>query len=52
MMPHDLVAGRYILVDAINHEKVLKFYTEYGFTLLDTNVEESENGSTRMIYKI
>ena len=51
-MAHDLVAGRYILVDAINHEKVLNFYTENGFALLDTNVEESENGSTRMIYKI
>ena len=51
-MAHDLVAGRYILVDAINHEKVLKFYTENGFASLDTNVEESENGSTRMIYKI
>jgi len=51
-MAHGLVAGRYILVDAINNEKVLKFYTEYGFALLDTNVEESENGSTRMIYKI
>ncbi|MBL1245033.1 MAG: hypothetical protein COA39_011735 [Sulfurimonas sp.] len=49
---HDLVAGRYILVDAINHEKVLSFYTENGFALLDTNVEESENGSLRMIYKI
>lgn len=51
-MAHDLVAGRYILVDAINHKKVLNFYTENGFALLDTNVEESENGSTRMIYKI
>ncbi|MDO8611063.1 MAG: hypothetical protein Q7R95_11105 [bacterium] len=51
-MAHDLVAGRYILVDAINHEKVIKFYTEYGFALLDTNLEESENGSIRMIYKI
>lgn len=51
-MAHDLVAGRYILVDAVNHEKVLKFYIENGFVLLDTNVEESENGSTRMIYKI
>lgn len=51
-MAHDLVAGRYILVDAINHEKVLKFYTDNGFALLDTNVEEFENGSTRMIYKI
>ena len=49
---HDLVAGRYILVDAINHEKVLNFYTENGFALLDTNVEESEDGSIRMIYKI
>jgi hypothetical protein len=51
-MAHDLVAGRYILVDAINHEKVLKFYTECGFALLDTNLEESEDGSIRMIYKI
>ena len=51
-MAHNLVAGRYILVDAINHEKVLNFYTENGFVSLDTNVEESENGSTRMIYKI
>ncbi len=51
-MAHDLVAGRYILVDAINHKKVLNFYTENGFALLDTNVEESEDGSMRMIYKI
>ena len=51
-MAHDLVAGRYILVDAINHKKVLNFYIENGFALLDTNVEESENGSSRMIYKI
>lgn len=51
-MAHDLVAGRYILVDAINHEKVLNFYTENGFALLDTNVDKSENGSLRMIYKI
>jgi hypothetical protein len=51
-MAHDLVAGRYILVDAINNEKVLNFYIENGFALLDTNIEESENGSTRMIYKI
>ena len=51
-MAHDLVAGRYVLVDAINHKKVIKFYSESGFALLDTNVEESENGSTRMIYKI
>jgi len=51
-MAHDLVAGRYILVDAVNHKKVIKFYTEYGFALLDTNLEESENGSIRMIYKI
>lgn len=49
---HDLVAGRYILVDAVNHKKVIKFYKEFGFALLDTNVEESENGSIRMIYKI
>jgi hypothetical protein len=51
-MAHDLVAGRYILVDAINHTKVIKFYKESGFTLLDTNLEKSENGSIRMIYKI
>ena len=51
-MAHDLVAGRYILVDAIKHIKVINFYKEYGFTLLDTNLEESENGSVRMIYKI
>jgi len=51
-MAHDLVAGRYILVDAINHEKVLNFYTENGFATLDTNVGESEYGSKRMIYKI
>jgi predicted GNAT family N-acyltransferase len=51
-MAHDLVAGRYILVDAINHDKVIKFYTEYGFALLDTNVEESQSGNRRMIYKI
>ncbi|MEA1918612.1 MAG: hypothetical protein U9N52_02125 [Campylobacterota bacterium] len=51
-MAHDLVAGRYILVDAINHDKVLKFYTEKGFALLDANIGESENGSKRMIYKI
>lgn len=49
---HNLVAGRYILVDAINHKKVINFYSEYGFALLDTNLEESENSSTRMIYKI
>ncbi|MDQ7060951.1 MAG: hypothetical protein Q9M43_07325 [Sulfurimonas sp.] len=51
-MAHDLVAGRYILVDAVNHKKVIKFYSESGFTLLDTNFEESENASIRMIYKI
>ena len=51
-MAHDLVAGRYVLVDAINHKKVIKFYRESGFALLDTNLEESENGSIRMIYKI
>ena len=51
-MAHDLVAGRYILVDAINHKKVINFYKEYGFALLDTNIEDSENGSIRMIYKI
>jgi predicted GNAT family N-acyltransferase len=51
-MAHDLVAGRYVLVDAVNHEKVIKFYKEAGFALLDTNLEESENGSIRMIYKI
>ena len=51
-MAHDLVAGRYILVDAINHKKVINFYKESGFALLDTNLEESENGSIRMIYKI
>jgi predicted GNAT family N-acyltransferase len=50
-MAHDLVAGRYILVDAVNHEKVINFYSEYGFTLLDTNVEECES-SIRMLYKI
>jgi len=42
-MAHDLVAGRYILVDAVNHKKVIKFYTEYRFALLDTNMKESEN---------
>jgi len=51
-MAHDLVAGRYILVDAIHNKKVIKFYTEYGFSLLTTNIEESENSSMRMIYKI
>ena len=51
-MAHDLVAGRYILVDAVNHKKIINFYTEYGFTLLDTNIKESENRSMRMIYKI
>ena len=51
-MAHDLVAGRYILVDAVNNEKVIKFYTDYGFSLLATNIEESENSSMRMIYKI
>jgi len=51
-MAHDLVAGRYILVDAINHQKIINFYRESGFTLLDTNLEESQKGSIRMIYKI
>ena len=48
---HDLIAGRYILVDAVNHEKVINFYIDNGFTLLDTNLEESEDDSRRMIYK-
>ena len=51
-LAHDLVAGRYILVDAVNHTKVIDFYKEYGFALLDTNFEKSESGSIRMIYKI
>ena len=51
-MAHDLVAGRYILVDAVNHEKIIRFYTEYGFALLDTNIEDSESNNIRMVYKI
>jgi len=51
-MAHDLVAGRYILVDAVNDKKVINFYLKYGFVLLDTNTEETGNTSVRMIYKI
>ena len=50
-MAYTLVAGRYILVDAINNKKVLSFYKKNGFVLLSTN-ENSENDSIRMIYKI
>ncbi len=49
---HNIVAGRYILVDAINNEKVIDFYMRHGFRLLDTYMEESKNDSIRMIYKI
>ena len=51
-MAHNLVAGRYILVDAINNEKVINFYRENDFTVLNANTEDSDNNSTRMIYKI
>jgi len=51
-MAHDLVAGRYILIDAVNNEKVINFYRENDFTLLDTNIEECDSNSIRMIYKI
>ena len=44
--------GILLLDDAVNNEKVIKFYTDYGFSLLATNIDESENSSMRMIYKI
>ena len=48
---HNLVAGRYILVDAVNHKKVINFYAAYGFVSLNTNDEEPESSSIRIIYR-
>ena len=42
-----IIAGRYILVDAITHDKVINFYKRNGFDILLQN-----KTTTKMIKKL
>ena len=39
----DIVAGRIILVELKNNQKLINFYTDNGFSLLDNNTKNEEN---------
>ena len=47
-----LVAGRIILVDAVNHKKVIDFYEKNDFVILRTDEDGSDTENIKMIYKI
>ena len=43
----NVVGGRYVLVDAINHSKIIQFYENNGFKILF-----EDNETIKMIYKL
>jgi len=36
-----IVGGRFILLDAVNNEKVIKFYEEFGFFKIEHSTKEN-----------
>ena len=45
-----IIGGRFIILDAINNKRVIEFYSENSFVLVDKNIENRE--SVRMYYPL
>ena len=45
-----IIGGRFIILDAINHNRVVEFYADNSFVLVDKNMEKRE--SVRMYYPL
>ena len=46
----NIIGGRFIILDAINHDRVIEFYAENSFVLVDKDIEKRE--SVRMYYPL
>ena len=45
-----IIGGRFIILDAINNNRVIEFYTENSFVLVDKDTKKRE--SVRMYYPL